>query len=410
MERALTGVKVVELATFVAAPCATRFFADQGADVIKIEAIPGDGTRWAAESESRPVFKDDMHHNLSFEIENGNKRSVCLNLKNPVCYEVLMKLIEQADIFVTNWRPQALARMSLDYETLKVKFPKLIYASVTGYGDKGPDADLPGYDFTAFWTRSGILGSLYEKGEKPMNLIPSMGDRATGMCLAAGILAALFRAQKTGKGEKIHCSLFGTAIYLQGTMIQTAQYGLTEYPLTKRSIPNPLMNCFKTKDNRWIQTSVPIYDLEFPKFAKGMGHEEWLSDPRFCSSAALKENGNSSLLYDEIVATFAALTAQEASDMLRKAGIAFAVAQVWKEVLKDEQAWANDCFYEAEYKSGKVTCVRNPIQFEEAGLPACNKFPFLGEHTISVMKDLGYSDEVIDKLLEEKQIRHEIDK
>ena len=167
---------------------------------MKIEAVAGDGTRWAAEGKARPVFKDDLQHNLTFELENGNKRSVCTDLKDPTCYEVLMKLIGDADVFVTNWRPKALAKMKLDYEILKEQFPKLVYATATGYGDVGPDCDLPGYDFTAFWTRSGILGSLYEKGTQPMNLIPSMGDRAVGMCLCSGILAALFNAQRTGRG------------------------------------------------------------------------------------------------------------------------------------------------------------------------------------------------------------------
>ncbi|MBR2666678.1 MAG: CoA transferase [Oscillospiraceae bacterium] len=404
--RPLSGVKVVELATFVAAPCATRFFADQGADVIKVEALTGDGIRWAAEGEARPVFKDEMQHNLVFELENGNKRSISMNLKNPECYDILMKLIADADIFVTNWRPQALARMKLSYEDLKAQFPKLVYATVTGFGEKGPDKDLPGYDFTAFWTRSGILGSLYEAGQTPMNLIPSMGDRATGMSLAAGVLAALYRASKTGKGEKVSCSLLGTAIFMQGTMIQTCQYGLIEYPITKHQAPNPLMTCYKTKDERWIQTCMPIYNLMFPNFAKAFGHPEWIEDERFCNFAALQKDGNSGKLYDEIAAVYASMTAEEASKVLTEADIAFAVALVWKEVLKDPQAWANDYFYEVEYKAGKFTAVRNPVQFEEAGLPPeMRKFPALGGDTAEIMKGLGYTDERIAEMEANKDIR-----
>lgn len=405
--RPLSGVKVVELATFVAAPSATRFMADQGADVVKIEAIAGDGTRWAAEGEARPVFKDDLQHNLTFELENGNKRSVCVDLKDPTCYEVLMKLIADADVFVTNWRPKALAKMKLDYESLKEKFPKLVYATVTGYGDVGPDCDLPGYDFTAFWTRSGILGSLYEKGTQPMNLIPSMGDRASGMCLCSGILAALFNAQRTGKGEKVSCSLMGAAIFMQGTMIQTAQYGLLEYPITKAEAPNPLMCCYETKDGRWIQTCMPIYDLMMPGFAKAMGHPEWIEDPRFKSFAALKENDNRATFSDEIKAAYKTMTTEEASNALQGADIAFAVAQVWKEVLEDPQAWATDCFYKIEYKSGTVTAVRNPVQFAEAGMPEMRKAPVLGADTIDVLKQYGVSEEQIKEMQENRKIRVE---
>jgi cinnamoyl-CoA:phenyllactate CoA-transferase len=403
--RPLSGVNVVELATFVAAPSAARFFADQGADVIKIEAIAGDGTRWAAGSESRPVFKDDMEHNLTFELENGNKRGLSLNLKNPECFDILMKILAKADIFITNWRPQALARLKLDYESLKEKFPKIIYATATGYGEKGPDCDLPGYDFTAFWARSGILGSLYEKGTMPMNLIPSMGDRATGMCLAAGILAALYRAAKTGKGEKVSASLMGTAIFMQGTMIQSAQYGLIEYPIKKQQAPNPIMTCYQTKDHRWIQICLPIYQLELPKFAKAMGREEWLSDPRFATFEALDKDNNRADFYNTVAACFAGLTTEEAVEILTKADIPFSVAQVWKEVLKDPQAWANDCFYEVEYKSGKVTAVRNPIQFEEAGKPPLNKAPRLGQHSAEILKGLGYNDDKIAEMIANKDLR-----
>ena len=403
--RPLSGVNVVELATFVAAPSAARFFADQGADVIKIEAPAGDGTRWAAGSEGRPVFKDDMEHNLTFELENGNKRGLCLNLKNPECFDILMKLLAKADVFITNWRPQALARMKLDYESLKEKFPKIIYATATGYGDTGPDSELPGYDFTAFWARSGILGSLYEKGGMPMNLIPSMGDRATGMCLAAGILASLYRAAKTGKGEKVSVSLMGTAIFMQGTMIQSAQYGLIEYPITKQQAPNPIMTCYQTKDGRWIQICLPIYQLMFADFAKVMGHEEWISDPRFATYDALGEGNNRADLYNTVAACFAQLTTDEAVKILTKADVPFSVAQVWKEVLRDPQAWANECFFEVEYKSGKVTAVRNPIQFEEAGPPPLNRAPRLGQHSAEILKGLGYTDEKIAEMIANKDLR-----
>ena len=405
--RPLSGVKVVELATFVAAPSAARFFADQGADVIKVEPLSGDGTRWAADGEGRRVFREDMEHNLTFEIENGNKRGLCMNLKNPECFDILMKLLADADIFITNWRPQALARMKLDYESMKEKFPRIIYATATGFGEKGPDCDLPGYDFTAFWARSGLLGSLYEKGGKPMNVIPSMGDRTTGMCLAAGVLAALYRAAKTGKGEKVSVSLMGAAIFVQGTMMQSSQYGLIEYPIIKQQAPSPLMTCYETKDNRWVQICLPIYQLMFPDFAKAMGHEEWLTDPRFAKFDSLKEGNNRADLYNTIAARFAELTSEEVTDILTKADIAFAVAKVWKEVLKDPQAWANDCFFEIEYNSGKVTAVRNPIQFEEAGPPTLNKAPKLGQHSAEILKDLGYNDEKIAEMIANKDLKCE---
>ena len=157
--RSLSGVRVVELATFVAGPAATRFMADQGADVIKVEALAGDGTRWAAEGEARPVFSDDPQHNLTFEIENGNKKSVSMDLKDPECFDALMTLLSKADVFVTNWRPKALKKLGLDYESLKERFPKLVYASATGFGEgrtatcRAMTSRRSGHD-QAFWARS----------------------------------------------------------------------------------------------------------------------------------------------------------------------------------------------------------------------------------------------------------------
>lgn len=399
-ERALTGIKVIELATFVAAPCATRFFADQGADVIKIEAPSGDNLRYGAASEGRP---DDPEENIVFDIENGNKRDLGLNLKKKDAYEALMKLLEEADIFITNWRPQALKKLNLDYESLKERFPKLVYGCITGYGDKGPDKDLPGYDATAFFARGGMLGTLYEKGTVPMNVIPGVGDRQAGISLAAGVLAALYKAKSTGKGEKVSVSLLATSIFMQATMIQSSQYGQLHYPIKKEETLNPLMTCYKTKDERFIQLALPVYDIFLKPFAKAMSHEEWITDERFCNAQVL-HNGNIAFLYREISDCFSKLTVKEVSEILTKADLPFALAQLWDEVLEDPQAWATDCFCKLDYHTGSRTMVRNPVRFEEAGLPPYNKAPKIGQHTKEILKEIGYSDEKIEQMISDKEI------
>ncbi|ALP94264.1 CaiB/BaiF CoA transferase family protein [Intestinimonas butyriciproducens] len=392
--RPLEGVKVVELATFVAAPSATRFFADQGAEVIKVESLGGDNLRYGAATEGRP---DDPEENLTFDIENANKKGLCMNLKKPECFQALMTLLAEADIFITNWRPQALAKMKLDYDSLKERFPRLVYGSVTGYGDTGPDKDLPGYDATAFFARAGMLGSLYERGTAPMNLIPSMGDRQSGMCLAAGVLAALYSARETGKGEKVSVSLMGTSIFMQGTMIQSTQYGKINYPIVKQETLNPLMACYKTKDGRFIQLALPVYDMFLPRFAKAMGREAWIEDPRFCDSNSL-QSGHTGAFYDTVAARFAELSTAEVSKLLTEADLPFSVAQVWREVLEDPQAWATDCFYKKNYHTGMRILVRNPIQFEEAGLPPYECGPRLGEHTQEILEGLGYTSKAINSM------------
>ena len=405
MERALSGVKVVELATFVAAPCAGRFLADQGADVIKVESLQGDNTRWVADNEGRPDFPDDPFHNLTFKIENDNKKSISMDLKDPACMEALLKLIECADVFITNWRGQALKKRGLDYETLHEKFPKLVYGIVTGYGDLGPDADLPGFDFTAFWARSGMSGSLMEPAGKPMNLVPGIGDRVVGMDLAAGILAALYGAQRTGQGDRVSCSIYGAALFLQGTMLQSAQYGLLKYPMEKRNSPSPFMCCFKTADGRWVQIIQPSYDIGIRNMAEVLGRPDWLEDPRVCSYQALVETKSNSYIFDQVEAEFASVSSGDVCEKLKAQGVPFSLCLTWDEVLKDPQAWDNGYLFESEFKAGRVACVANPVQFKEAGTAERRRAPLVGEQGREVLKSIGYSDEKIADLISRGVLR-----
>ena len=197
IKRPLEGIKVVELATFIAAPCCARFLADLGAEVIKIEAPAGDPLRYTAVNEGRP---QDQKENTTYDLENANKTCIALNTKSAAGREALEKLIAGADICITNWRQNPLKKAGLDYDTLHAKYPALVYGFVSGYGEKGPDKDLPGFDFTAFFARGGVLGTLFDKDSLPMLTIAGFGDHQVGLYLASGVLAALYRAKQTGQG------------------------------------------------------------------------------------------------------------------------------------------------------------------------------------------------------------------
>lgn len=399
---ALEGIKVVELANFIAAPACGRFLADCGADVIKVEAPGGDVLRYTAPSEGRPL---DQHENTTFDLENGNKKSIALNLKDEEAKKVLFKMIDDADIFLTNWRPKALKRAGLDYETLKEKYPKLVYSQIVGYGEKGPDKDLPGFDFTAFFARGGISGTLYEKGTVPMNVIPGLGDHQAGMFLAAATMAALYRAKMTGKGEKVSTGLFQSAIYTVGMMLQAAQYpdyGF-KYPMHRKQTPNPFLIAQKTKDDHFIQICMPPYDLYYDRFMKAIGREDLIGDERYCKIENLGER--SVEMCDIVAAQMIQKTKDEWNQIFREADIPFAIAQTWEEILEDEQAWANDYLYNMKYDNGNTRAlVRLPFTFEEMGLPAYEKGPSIGGDSIEVLKELGYSDEEIKTMLEKKQV------
>ena len=396
MNTTLAGLKVIELSTFIAVPACARFFADLGADVIKVEAKGGDAVRWNGTSEGR---SDSPYENTTFDLENANKKGVVLNLKSPEGMEILMKLLAGADIFLTNWRPQALEKNGLSYEKLHERFPKLVYGTLTGYGDKGPDKDLPGYDFTAFWARGGIMDSLRQKGERPINLIPGMGDHIAGLMLASGIMAALWKAQRTGTGERVCINLLHTSIWDQAIMVQAAQY--TEYgqpyPISYRTADNPFNCAYPTADGRFMQISMPPFDQFYPKFMPLIGRADLVGNPRY-TMANITANKLHAEFIDILTEAFQKKTVAEWDEILTANDIPHSVLKSWEEVLEDKQAWANDVFFEMDYPTGrKVTLVRQPI-FVGEDLPEYKMAPMLGEHSEEVIRSLGYSQEDLEKL------------
>lgn len=403
-KKPLEGVKVVELATFIAVPAAGRILADLGAEVIKVESPAGDNLRFTAPTEGRP---QDQHENTTFDLENANKLGIGLNTKTGTGMKVLFQLLEGADIFLTNWRPQALERGGLSYDQLKEKFPRLVYGNVTGYGEKGPDKDLPGFDYTAFFARGGMLGTLYQKNTVPMNVIPGLGDHQCAMMLAAGVLAAYIRAQKTGKGEKVSTNLLHTAIYVQGIMVQAAQY--TDYgqvyPIDRRTTISPFIIAYKTKDDRFVQICMPVYDAYYPKFMASIGRADLAEDERYTKLENVAKNKLSTELYDLIWDQFLTRTAAEWAEIFTRDDIPFSVAQTWEEILEDKQAWAINTFYKMKYDNGNErTMVRVPLDLEEMGLPEYKRGPLLGEDNQTVLKKLGYSDVEIKEMIDKKEV------
>ena len=397
VKRPLEGVKVLELATFVAVPACARYLADLGAEVIKIESLTGDPLRYTAVNEGRP---DDELEQTSYDLDNAGKKCIALNTKDPAGRKVLDELLAQADIFVTNWRQPALERAGLDYETLKAQYPKLVYGIVSGYGEKGPDKDLPGFDFTSFFARGGVLGTMFDKDSVPLTPIAGFGDHQVAMNLASGLIAALYKVEKGGNGDKVIVSLLHSALWDIGIMLQSAQYGhpSTQYPISRKHIANPLQMAHRTRDGRWLQIAVPRYDFHYPKFVPLIGREDLIDDPRFYPQSNLQENLEE--FYDILVKGFAEKDLEEWKQILTEADIPFAVAQTWNEVLVDEQAWASDCLYAMEYPTGNTrTLVRTPVMFTEAGLPPYVRGPYLGEHTREILTDLGYTAEQVDSML-----------
>ena len=395
----LEGVKVLELATFIAAPASTRVMADWGAEVIKIETEFGDPIRYVGPDKKMPL---DQNESLAYDYENANKKGVVINLKSENGLKAFHKLIEECDIFVTNLRTQALEKLGIDYETLSKKKPELVFGQILGYGRKGPLKDKPGYDFTAFAARGGWSGTLYEKGTSPINCLPGMGDHQAGMYLATGLLAAYIHAKKTGKGDKVTVSLYHAAVYGLATMIHSAQYG-NQYPISREDMLNPLQTTYITKDEVWIQLAIPEYNKYIAKFLKVIGQPELAGDERFDTLAHVANNPQA--LNQIISETIKEKTLEEWTKIFEEADFCFEICQTWDQILADEQAWESDIFAKLDYPSGPKAMARTPVMFDEAGLPDYEKGPALGEDTQEVLLSVGFTLDEIKAMKEKGEVK-----
>ena len=250
MHKPLEDIKVVELSTYIAAPSTAEMLCNMGAEVIKVENFSGDAQR--VEDTRFPDY--DRGFKPFFDVYNAGKKSICIDIKNKAGRAVLMKLIEQADVFLTNLRIPALKRLGLDHDALKDRYPRLIYAIGLGYGEKGPDANAPAFDHTAFWARCGFLLDMAPITEDYHPVYPpsSVGDNFTGMTLAAEVCAALFNRAKTGRGDYVRSSLFHNGVFAMGAMqIATQQPGGSVYPRPRQKL-GVASGDYKCKDGRYV--------------------------------------------------------------------------------------------------------------------------------------------------------------
>ena len=239
-----------------------------------------------------------------------------------------------------------------------------------------------------------------------MNAVPGIGDHNVGINLAAGILGALYHAKLTGEGEKVETSLFETAIFNMGMMVQAAQYPEVgaHYPIAAREANNPILNCWLTKDGRYVQTCMPDYNHYFKTFVTALGLTDIAEDEKYFPVQNLHKNDLSTTLYDMVMAKFGEKTYEEWVPILTEADIPFSKCQNWEEILEDEQAWANDCFYKMQYPKGERILVKQPVRYREMGPTPYERGPLIGEHGVEVMKELGYSDDEINKMIENKTL------
>src|SRR5271154_2467670 len=271
-----SGLKVVDLASFIAGPAAAVILSDYGADVIKVEPPTGDTWRIGYKIPPQPRSQD----NYPWHLNNRNKRGLALDLKSPQAQDILQRLVKWADVLIVNTPHPARKKLNLEYEDVAQWNPRLIYADITGYGDSGPDAQLPGFDITAYWARSGLLSLTRDAGAPPTLPVAGSGDHATAVSLYSAIVTALYRRERTGKGSYVTTSLLAAGVWAARVLIQAALCGAKVFPPHDRKNPaNAALNVYRASDGTWFVLIVTPDKLA--AVAKAIGRPDLLTDPRF---------------------------------------------------------------------------------------------------------------------------------
>jgi crotonobetainyl-CoA:carnitine CoA-transferase CaiB-like acyl-CoA transferase len=387
-----SGLKVVDLASFIAGPGAAVMLSDFGADVIKVEPPTGDTWRIGYKIPPQPRAKD----NYPWHLNNRNKRGLALDLKSPQASEILQRLVKWADVLIVNTPHPARKKLKLEYENVVQWNPRLIYADVTGYGDKGPDAALPGFDITSYWARSGLLSMTRDAGAPPTLPVAGSGDHATAVGLFSAIVTGLYRRERTGKGSYVTTSLLASGVWAAGVVVQAALANATFYPLHDRvKPPNATFNVYRASDDQWFL--IVVTPDHWPALAKAIGRPDLLTDPRFADPAKQVANAQQlTAILDELFSSQPMAHWQEALD---QAHVTFGVVQSPSDVAKDPQLMANDFVVPLEGAGGHLQfTVSSPIQVHDVSKVPARRAPELGEHNEEILKQLGFDAQEIDGL------------
>jgi crotonobetainyl-CoA:carnitine CoA-transferase CaiB-like acyl-CoA transferase len=387
-----SGLKVVDLASFIAGPGAAVILSDFGANVIKVEPPKGELWRIGNKIPPQPFAKDAYQWHLN----NRNKRGITLDLKSPDARNVLERLVRWADVLIVNTPHPAREKLKLNYDDVAQWNQRLIYADVTGYGDNGPDTNLPGFDLTAYWSRSGLLSLTRDAGAPPTWPFAGTGDSPTAVGLFSAIVTGLYRRERTGKGSYVTTSLLASGVWSASVAISAALAGAKFAPQHDRKNPaNVAMNVYKSSDDVWFV--LVVTPDKIPAVLEGIGRPDLLKDPRFSDPKALAANRRQlTAIVDEI---FCSQPISHWREVLDKAHIPYGLVRDPQDVIKDPQLQANNIVVPLEGAGENIKLtVSSPIQVHGVAKVAAKRAPDLGEHDDEVLQELGLEPKEIERL------------
>lgn len=390
---AFAGLKVIDCASYIAAPAAAVMLADHGADVVKIEPPEGDPQRGLYRLPGTPPAEV----NYAWDLAARHKRSLALDLKTPEGQAVLHRLVASADVFITNLPLPVRVRLGFDAERLVALNTRLVYASVTAYGEAGPEATKTGFDVTAYWARSGLMDMVRaDHTAPPTRPVGGMGDHPSAVSLYAAIATALYRRERSGRGGVVSTSLLANGLWANGLQVQAHLSGVRYPPrLPREQAGNPLSNIYRTADGRWLSLVVLNEARQWPALVAALDRDDLAADPRFADTPA--RAANAFALVAEMDAAFARHPLADWRRRLDAAGITFGIVGTLDDIHGDEQMRASGALRPCSHADRLA--VANPVQVHGQAQRAPGPAPErVGQHSAELLREAGYSDAQIHAL------------
>lgn len=389
-ELLLSGIRVIDAASFLAGPGAATVLGDYGAEVIKVEPFSGDGYRQL----SKPWRTD-----YNWQLTSRNKRSIAVDLNQEEGRGILHRLLNSADVLVLNFFGDQLERYDLTYERVKALNPRLIYARLSAFGTTGPDARKRGFDSTGWWARTGLMDLVRDKGQAPVMGAPGFGDHSTAMSLFGAIMLGLYRRERTGAGCAVETSLLANGIWANGMQVQGAIAGFDLGAIRQeKGLLNPMTSVYETADGRFLLFAMINAVREWPALCSALGREDWQATyPDVRSILKARE-----LLKAEIAGIIRTFTLEQACRVLNESGITFSVVQNLEDVINDEQARAAGHVVETGSADPDYPLtVASPIQMAEAAKRSTGPAPEIGQHSREVLLETGFTAEEVQGLFDQ---------